>query len=92
MKIRPFNVDKMRRHAARSTPDRITKVITIVEAENETAVRRLFTDWMDKMRIKHLGKRKRIEFFQEYDIDRNAYRVAAQVVDDPYAHPIRRTA
>lgn len=92
MKIRPFNIDRMRRHSARSTPDQIVKIITIKEAENETAVRRLFIDWMDKMRVKHLGKRKRIEFYQEYNIEKNEYHVSAKVVDDPYAYPIRRQA
>jgi hypothetical protein len=93
MKIRPFNIDKMRRHVARSTPDRVQFVVSMKELHRigETGVRRLFINWMDKMRVKHLGKRKRIEFFQEYNISDDSYWVTGVVVDDPYARPIQST-
>lgn len=93
MKIRPFNIDRMRRNVARSTPDFIILEISVTDLQRigEAGRIRLFKGWMDKMRIKHIGKMDRIEFFQEYLIDRNVYKVSARVVKDPYARPTQST-
>ena len=88
MKIRRVDVDCMRRYSAKTTPDQITKIITREEAANFTTVNHLFKNWMDKMRIKHLGKRRRIELFQEHDIKNDTIIMSARVVEDPYAQPI----
>lgn len=93
MKLRPFNIDRMRRYAARSTPDifHIELSVKKVSEMGETGVHRLFGRWMDKMRIKHLGKRNRIEFSQDYNIDHDTYIFIGRVVEDPYARPIQKT-
>lgn len=93
MKIRPFNIDRMRRNVARSTPDFIILEISVTDLQRigEAGMHRLFRSWMDKMRIKHLGKGRRIEFFQEHLVDRNVYKVSARVVEDLYARPIQST-
>lgn len=90
MTIRPFSVDRMRRHSARSTPDvvRIEVSVKKVSEMGETGVHRLFRQWMDKMRIKHFGKRNRIEFSQNYNIDHDTYIFIGRVVEDPYARQI----
>ena len=88
MKIRPFNIDRMRRHAARSTPDFIIFDLSVTELQRigDVGGHRLLRSWMDKMQIKHVGKMNRIELFQEYLGDRNAYKISARVVKDQYDH------
>lgn len=93
MKIRPFNIDRMRRNVARSTPDFIILEISVTDLQRigNVGMNRVFKGWMDKMRIKHLDKGNRFEFFQEYLVDRNVYKVSARVVEDLYARPIQST-
>lgn len=83
--MRKFNVDRMRRHMARDTPDSIIIYVDAYDIRSDgdlaSITEQLFGRWKKKMEIKHERKNPegRIDIYQEFDIDFNRYRVGARI-------------